>query len=308
MPPPGRLGSARVAILTINPEELDAVQQAFGLGTHIPSWPYYVRAISPEGSYDIVARTATGRANAPAGEMVRRFVEHFYPEVFLLIGTAGGVGSRGIKLGDVVVADYVEYSEFRKRVDGNNLQRKIPYDHPSLSLRENFAQPLLRRSDWKESIRAQWPDASPRPEDRPRAIEGNIISSDSIWGDPKSEEQKNLLEDYDKAIALEMEAFGVARAVCDLRHSVDYNPRYLVIRGISDLVDEEGNDTTRHLWTLWAAAAASSYAYRLAQDFLVAPRTEFPTSTRAPAPESQSSTAGKIGNFFRQFWQTIRNI
>ncbi len=267
----GRLGSTRLAILTINPEEFDAVQGMFDLRVQISGTPYYVKDASESHTYDLIARYATGRGNAAAAEMVRRFVEHFYPEVFLLVGTAGGVRAQGINLGDVVVADYVEYSEFRKIVDGSNLQRKIPYDHPSLSLRENFAQPLIRSDRWKQRITCRWPDFEPRqPASRPIAWEGNILSSEEIWGDVKNEEQQRLLNEYDKVIALEMEAFGVARAVCDSRHSVGYNPRYLVIRGISDLVDVENSNTTRHQWTAWAAEAAASFAYCLMQDFIAA--------------------------------------
>ena len=72
--------------------------------------------------------------------------------------------------------------------------------------------------------------------------------------------QKQLLKPFDKALAVEMESIGLARAVCERRTSVWYNPRYAIIRGISDMVPAENNLDTRDNWKPYAAYAAAMVA------------------------------------------------
>jgi adenosylhomocysteine nucleosidase len=292
----GRLGSAKIAVLTITPEEFTAAQRI--LATHVPilGTPYYVTAISASHDYDLVLRQATDRTNTPANETVADLIEFLSPEFLLVVGTAGGVfGQDAIMLGDVVIADYVDYGEFRKKLPGNNLARKIPYDHPSVFLRERFAGPLRRRSDWIALINTPRPAAkaaqrsivdraknllrrkqgligAPAPglaQGGPKAIEGNILAGEKIWGDPTSKELQELLKEFDKAVAVDTESYGVARAVFRQRTSRrGYNPQYLVVRGICDFVNTEGNEAQRRAWTAYAATSAAAFAHCLAQDLL----------------------------------------
>ena len=272
--PEGRLGSTRIAILTINREELTAVRTRFQFSQNdkIAGTPYYGRRSPGARTFEKVARCATERANISANEMVARFIEDFYPEMFLLVGTAGGIGSQGVKLGDVITADYVEYAEFAKVAPGGIFPRKFPRDHPSISLRENLVSHALDDGNWKNTIAAAWPPGGTPPTGQPRATEGNIISSEKIWGDPTNAQQCALFAFYNKALACEMEACGVARAICAGRQWIDYNPRYLVIRGISDLADSPAAENDRPLWTQWAAAAAAAFAAALVDTYLDAPR------------------------------------
>lgn len=306
----GRWGSARIAVLTITDDEFIAVQEVFNATHHILGTPYYVQTSSQSCEYGIVVRQAAERTNAPAGEAVARFVEHFFPEYVFLVGTAGGIyGRQSIALGDVVIADYVDYGEFRKLMPGRNLARKVPYDHPSLFLRETFVRPLRQRRDWVKLINRDRPPLDPkhhpsglipkfvwglskkaarllglsplandtlRGEQEPKAIEGNIISTDKIWGDPSSREQKRIVKEFDKAVAFEMESYGVAREIFNQRRSVRYNPQYLVVRGISDFVNVRGSEEQRRLWTPYAARAAAAFAFCLAQDILKSPVADYP--------------------------------
>jgi hypothetical protein len=75
-----------------------------------------------------------------------------------------------------------------------------------------------------------------------------------------------------------MESFGVARAVHAARAGVDYNPRLVIVRGISDLVygsepatSTELNDQQRKRWKRYAAAAAAAFASAVASAILASP-------------------------------------
>ena len=91
----GRIGFARIAILTIIDEELAAVRDIFNTKDNIIATPYFVDNSSTNvHEYEIVIRRAPDRGNHTALETIAYFVEDFRPEFILLIGIAGGVGRR----------------------------------------------------------------------------------------------------------------------------------------------------------------------------------------------------------------------
>jgi nucleoside phosphorylase len=161
-----------------------------------------------------------------------------------------------VGLGDVVIADYVDYSEFRKLSGGRSALRRIPYDHPSHALRTKFTHPLSVASAWAARITTARPDGEAR---LPRAHIGNVLACEKLLGDPENAYQKSILDEFDKAVAIDMESYGFARAVFEARWSVHYNPQYAVIRGISDIANETGNNAVRELWRDYAAEAAAAF-------------------------------------------------
>lgn len=285
------LGTAKIAILTVTDEEFVAVRSVFGTSVNIDGTQYFVTRVSETGSYDIVARRNANQANMASRDAVGKFVEDFRPEVFLLIGTAGGVYGRGdpvhVLLGDVVIADYVDYCEHWKLVPKKHAPRRCPLDQPSVYLRERFPEPLRWLPEhWTPLISVPRPPkekAELVPMDKgiptkvvctsraePKAFVGNIVSGDKIFGDPTAEDQRRIFKYYDKALAVEMEGAGVGRGLMEARISLSYNPQYLVIRGISDLVNCKGNDETRHQWTEYAAATAATFASQFVKKIISA--------------------------------------
>jgi nucleoside phosphorylase len=169
-----------------------------------------------------------------------------------------------------VIADYVHYSEYTKVVPGTPLRRYATYDQPSVSLRQRHAEPVLNRNGWQDTITVN------RPVDgRPKAVVGAIVAGEKVLGDPKAEAQRYVAHTFDNAIAVDMESFGVGRAVHDVRREVDYNPRLLIIRGVSDTVEidevilggatpeadgQTDNNAQRREWKDYAAASAAAFA------------------------------------------------
>jgi nucleoside phosphorylase len=256
----GILGSAAVAIITVTEQEFPPVRQIFGLQQNIPNTGYYV-ANAQSSEHDVVLRRSAGQTNLVSAELAGDLIYDFRPEFIFLIGTGGGYDGRdGLALGDVVVADYLEFSGYWKYKDQQILRRKIAHDQPSLNVRENHAEPVRVTPDvWRSSVTANRPIAG-----QPSVHIGEIVSGDVLLGDPDNAEQKRILEHpaFDKALAFEMEAVGVARAVYKARKWASYNPQFAVIRGISDPVNTNaaGNQETRIAWTPYAVNAAAAVA------------------------------------------------
>lgn len=260
----GRTGSAKIAVVTVLDDELAAAKHAFGAHVNIPGTAYYVAAVHPEHRYEVVVTQTAGRTQVPASESVQPLVEHFEPAAFMLVGIAGGISDRdGVTLGDVVVADYVDYYEHGKLERGKYLVRREPADHPSLYLRTRFVDPQRQTDSWRGHINKRRPKKG-----RPKIVVGNVVSGEKVLGDRNNSYQKRILRVYDKALAVDMESWGFGRAVFVARSRTAYNPQYLVIRGISDLIDKGPNTPTRKKWAKYAASAAAAFARSVADAIL----------------------------------------
>jgi len=251
----GRFGQTLVAIVTIVKEEFDAVKEIGGFEEHAGKSNCLYRSHFGDNNYDAILVKTADRSNGPCQETISRLVELFRPEYIILSGIGGGVEGRdGVSLGDVTVADHIQYYEMRKLVDGSNNARWIPFDHPSVYLRDTVAARVINNETWIERIKVKRPVVG-----QPKIIVGNLIAGEKILGDKQNVYQSDILNEFDKAIVVDMESYGLARGVYSARGARYYNLNYLVVRGISDLVNQEHNDKTRTEWRDYAASAAAAF-------------------------------------------------
>lgn len=256
---------ARIAVLTVIEEEFDAAQQVLQTFHAIGSTGAFAvepAADSPE-RYPYVLMQCANRTNGPSQGSTRRLLEHFRPEVIILVGIAGGIQRlvtdndgtmhwRGDALpGDVVVGEYVHYADFTKNEDGLEKLRFFAIDHPSEILIEKYFN-AVRTTDrvgspWHAGL-PERPKASttttptasegrptePAQADHPSLVRGEVIAVEGLAGDPEADHQKKLINRFDHAVAIDMESKGVARALHEFRDDVHYNPLWMCVRGISD--------------------------------------------------------------------------
>lgn len=267
--PRGRVGRVRVGIITIIEEEFEAAKSVFGLNYNILGTPYFVDGDHGTKEWDLALIQASDRSNVPVAADATDFMEDLRPQVMILLGVAGGLcddknkGRDGIRTGDVLFADQVNYVEFLK-ID-NNVARVRSYaiDHPSEPLRKNVCAPISKTFSIRDELDA---DHQPPDSEAPCKIHvGGIVSAEKVLGDVHNAMQKQLLEPFDKPLAVDMESIGMARAVCHGRGSFWYHPRYVIVRGISDLVADEENNEQRAHWKSFAAHAAALVARKFVQ-------------------------------------------
>src|SRR5689334_931216 len=112
------LGTAKIIVVGVIDEEFDAICRIGGLAQRCAR-QYHVRALDAHNNYDLVACRMDGWGNLASGEAVADAIEDFQRPFFIILaGIAGGIVRPGerdpIKLGDIVVADYIHYSELKK--------------------------------------------------------------------------------------------------------------------------------------------------------------------------------------------------
>ncbi|MBA2950355.1 hypothetical protein [Streptomyces himalayensis] len=303
----GHYGHARVAIMTIIEEEFKAVQREFQALYEIEDTGIY-SPVAGEGGMEengpvihpfVVAR-ANDRATDPAGELPRDLYEYFSPEIFVLVGIAGGVQREKVKRwkrdgtkemepkgprpGDVVVAKFIHFYDYAKNVPSGRRLRYFAIDHPCSDLIARHARTVGRGDLWKQAGGVKRPKRGTST-----FWDEEIVVTNQLAGNPGSREQIDMLATFDNAMAVEMESIGIARELHHLRKTVHYDPLWMCIRGISDTVPAErptigGKDNTaeRERWKNYAAAVAASFARSVIERILKYPRPGVEGDSGAP--------------------------
>jgi nucleoside phosphorylase len=308
---PGRKGTARIGVLTILDVEFRAAKRALAADHEIPDSGYY----TPDESTLNVVLAWGDRGNSSATAAAKDLIEDFRPEVLILTGIAGGlqrerpnestgITSYEIAPGDLIVPDYLHYAALRsiKRKSGDN-PRHVPHDPPAASLHWRYVRPIITDNAWRARIR----ETPPGGHYEPRVRVAPLVAGECIYGDESHPEQVRLLteSEFQDALAVDMESIGVAVAVHSLRNSPIYNPRLLVVRGISDPVRvgqpssdrltsqaaPEDPNATREEWRPYAADVAAAFTAALVDKLLGAPdlRPFMATATSSYASRSPKS-------------------
>ncbi|MBN9194302.1 hypothetical protein [Microbacterium sp.] len=297
----GREGHARVGILTVIPEEMDEALDVLGASVEVGMTGYFTSPLSLDEGLDclpfVVARSSD-RSNGPANESARALLEDWRPETLLLVGIAGGirrVGNSvpaalepGPALGDVVLATMVHFGDYGKDLPSGFLPRWLPLVHPPKRLLTRHGEPMRINTEWAEGIR-DWPGDRP-----PTLHQGEIVAVEAVASNPFAERQQAILRYFDKAIAIDMESKGVAEALFDYEADVGvhYHPRWMCVRGISDLVVGsdaavallgEDNAAQREEWRKAAARSAALAARALLIRLLSRPTSAHPEQPPRPA-------------------------
>jgi nucleoside phosphorylase len=298
----GRYGKTTVGVLTVIQQEFDAVKAALGATEQRRGTRYWYGG---SGQDRFVLTKMADRGNTPAGEATRDLIEHWRPDVVMLVGIGGALSSGDAGLGDVVVPDFLHYGEFRKLTEAGDDLRFAAYDHPTVGLRSDVVEGVRERGAWTGNVSEERPEHAEGERhgsdpDKLKVEFGGLVAGEKIMGDPDHPEQERLFVTFEHAIAVDMESWGVGRAVHHARNEPDYNPRLIVIRGISDMIERrrpasdggepgagqgepEGeadvvtllpsgvttvnvNDDQRRRWKRYAAATAAAFADAVVED------------------------------------------
>ena len=196
--------------------------------------------------YRVIVTSPSGMGPVQAAITASAATTRWQPEHVIVVGIAGGLSAE-VSLGDVMVARSVaDYTVGKVGEDGTREERWEMYP----------ADPgLLHAANAFGSARCEDLVAEPRPEgtDEPARHAGVIASGGDVIA------SKDLIalyrKDMPKLIGVEMEGGGVAAAL----HGHKLRPRFLMVRGVSDLCDGEGNAAMKKRWRAYARDVAAAY-------------------------------------------------
>jgi nucleoside phosphorylase len=232
---------------------------------------YYTAHLQPSfskelvDSYSIVVTSPNGMGRVEAANLAGDAISRWRPRYVLLVGiaggaatqndqpsdsgTTGGVAAKGVRLGDVLIAESIVDYELQKRTAKKTDIRWKTYtvDQRLLPAAQNFDEP-----SWQQLLRETRPE-----EGAPKVHFGPIASGDKVIAYGKALD--SIRDVWSKLIGVEMEAGGVA-----LRASQTAQPPgFFMIRGISDLADQQKGSEEVERWRAYACDVAAAYTIGL---------------------------------------------
>jgi adenosylhomocysteine nucleosidase len=197
-----------------------------------------------------VALALAGKGNHPAAVLTERAIAEFSPAALLFVGVAGALRP-SVDLGDVVVATHVyAYHGGTSRDDG---MKARPRGWEIAHGPDQLARHVARNDRWRRRL----PDGAD-----PKVRFGAIAAGEVVQDSTLSGHAEWLRQHYNDALAIEMEAAGVAQA-----GHLNALP-VVVVRGISDRADGTKLATDGARWQPRAAAHAAAFAAALATDLI----------------------------------------
>jgi nucleoside phosphorylase len=303
---------ADIAILTVKPEEFQAVLDQFGIYSTSVQYgerDYVCKSIPLEDgtAIDVAITRCPTQGNGVSQDVTRSIINDLDPQWILLVGIAGGIPNTEFCLGDVVLARSVvdftvervaagDLSEFdseglqahpdvenfvaivqawkAKLGDWNDITVSGASGRTSLPYPPvDFNSPrLYGPPDWQNKVKQCLAAFSSRDPQTPCAFPVKLASSDKLIKDTAPIEV--LLGAFRKIQAVEMEAAGVYIAA---RGRGGSRPSYpvLAIRGISDIVGLVRDER----WTNYACHAAAAFAAAFVRCGRVGPRQKKTTQS-----------------------------
>ncbi|MFI1720674.1 hypothetical protein [Streptomyces sp. NPDC020489] len=194
-----------------------------------------------------VACHETGEGSAAAAALVERAVAEFEPHHIFFVGIAGGL--KDVKLCDVVAARHI-YDYERGKDEEEGFQARFTTHLSTFALVQR-AQSVARAETWRDRIRAPLPDRTPRAYVKPLAAGSKVVASE------RSATARLLARHCGDALAVEMEGHGFLQAAY-----VNAGVGALVVRGISDLLSDKGEDND-DVWQPAASRCAAAFTFEV---------------------------------------------
>lgn len=217
-----------IGVVTIKANEVRAVIDVFGLtkNRETPSGQdFYTGTVeSADGTAELVAARTLEQGQRSIMSTLENLRRHSNPALFILVGIGGAI-NRDLVIGDVVAATRVVYYDLRRETPEGARRRGEERHAPAAiahSLNSFF-------TDYRDPAQLESP-AGPF-----RVLPGPIGSGDAVIMDAESQIRKFLLTYNEKVLAVDMEAGGLTQ-FCHEIPPPDH-PRWLIVRGISDLAD-----------------------------------------------------------------------
>lgn len=236
-----------VAIITVLPEEYQAVKQMFTKTTpyspknKIPNlfaWEFCELSCEKYSLPYSILLANTGKPGTIHGALAcYKTVSYFQPTYTFFVGIAGGFPKDEQKISDVAISNTIWGYEYGKIETDFQPRLDLTYqpDHALLTNCKIFA------------AGKEWEEVCKNVEDigYPVARGGFILSGDKVIDDPDQSFFKAVKDKCSNALAVEMEGVGAAIAI-NLLMAENINSRFLMIRGISDMPRKAEDEPQTH--------------------------------------------------------------
>lgn len=206
----------KVGVITVTADETRAVRRVLELSPLVDAFHAGKRFTR------VVAVQTHGQGEGAAMDAAQRLVQRFAPKVLVLAGIAGGIDPC-LRIGDVVVATKVVGYDLHKETPAGTQRRGRHWEAPA-TIGHDVGEFFSARGE-----PADFSGFNARP--------GMIGSGNGVIAHGDAEVLRYLRGFNDKTMAVDMESDGLGQ-FCYQNHAWPW----VVVRGISDLANEQKND------------------------------------------------------------------
>ncbi|MEV7168896.1 5'-methylthioadenosine/S-adenosylhomocysteine nucleosidase [Streptomyces sp. NPDC093224] len=270
-----------VVVLTALNLEYQAVRRKMaGPEVHLHARGTRFEVGTVEGTSCRIALALTNKGNHSAAVIAERAIQEFSPAAVLFVGVAGALWETA-RLGDVVMATHVyAYHGGTSEDDGLKARPRVWEAPHAIS---QLGSHLARMNNWAGD--------TPGHDGAPQVRFGAIAAGEVVQNSKISAEARWIRQHYNDALAIEMEAAGVAQA-----GHLNGAP-VAIIRGISDRADGTKSTAEDRNWQPRAAANAAAFALQLAVELVKEQtRMTMPRTDGAPAGDRRGEHVSNIAH------------
>jgi nucleoside phosphorylase len=186
-----------------------------------------------KGYYNVIIMSC-GMGRAKAAVVTTNAINRWQPRYVCMVGIAGGFEHKGVRLGDIIIAEQVVDYELQKQSEGGEeiCWKAFPTAVQLTESTRNFGEVEYG------------PHMPARPDGAlPKVHWGDIASGDKV--DTRGEVAAKYAHQWPTLIGVEMEGAGAALAVHHAAEAV----RFFMVRAVSDMADKDkdkvaGKDAT----------------------------------------------------------------
>lgn len=243
-----------VVVLTALPVEYDAVlrylQQPLHEIVHPSGTIYQQGTFVGEQRTWSVAIAEIGMGGAKAAVETEKVIAYLNPQLILFVGIAGGI--KDVSLGDVVAATKIYAYESGKA--RRHFEPRPEVWRVSHAL-EQRARAEARNNSWITRL------SDPKSNLLPQVFIGPLAAGEKVLASTRASTFNLIKSTYGDTLAVEMEGHGFLQAI-----QANQGVLGLVIRGISDLIDDK-SDSTSVARQDTAARHAAAFAFQILAKF-----------------------------------------
>lgn len=236
----------KALIITALAKELEPILDAIDSPLKPRNWKvvngrsYFIYEVSP--ALTVICTSFLGMGQLNASIAVKEAVEYFDVNKVILAGICGGIDGE-MKYGDIIISDQIVDYELAKIKEDDTYVRWNVY-RSDFELMQNM---MAFKSDrWFSHIKRTFPDIEC---EEPKAYAGIVLSGNKVIAN--YEEIKRFKKTWSKALAVEMEASGIAATL----HQMNNAPSFIMVKAICDFANSEKNDD----WQEYAACVSAAF-------------------------------------------------